>query len=63
MSSDELVRAWKDPDLRAAIGVDHPAGDVEMTDVTGGTIDIIIDVISEYLGTCWGVSCGGNICY
>lgn len=35
MSNLEVVRAWKDPELRATLsGVmpDHPAGQIELTD-------------------------------
>lgn len=58
MSAEEIIRAWKDPDLRDdAAGADHPAGQIELTDSTGGTIDTIITLISERLGTCGGVTC------
>ncbi len=35
MSNGELIRAWKDPEFRATLEgavVDHPAGDIELTD-------------------------------
>jgi mersacidin/lichenicidin family type 2 lantibiotic len=62
VSAEEIVRAWKDPDHRdddagGDAPPDHPAGDIELADATGGTIDIIIGAISERLGTCGGVTC------
>jgi mersacidin/lichenicidin family type 2 lantibiotic len=35
MSNLEVVRAWKDPEFRATLGVvvpDHPAGQIEFAD-------------------------------
>jgi hypothetical protein len=41
MSSDEIVRGWKDPDSRSGdLEVGHPAGDIELIDPAGGVLPI-----------------------
>jgi mersacidin/lichenicidin family type 2 lantibiotic len=36
MSSDDLVRAWKDPEHRDAYVDEHPAGEIALDRVVGG---------------------------
>jgi hypothetical protein len=39
MSSEDIIRAWKDPDHPEASGVDHPAGEIQLVaDVAGGNV-------------------------
>ena len=49
MSAEEIIRAWKDPDCRDdALGIDHPAGRIELTDVTGGTDDTLVALDTQF---------------
>jgi hypothetical protein len=55
MSSEEIIRAWKDPDRRVDDGgVNHPAGDIEL-DYTGGQVS---PMATEYMLS-MGCACGG----
>ncbi len=40
MTDHALVRSWKDPDARIP-GVDHPAGEIELGQMTGGAQDFV----------------------
>ena len=53
MTADYTVQAWKDPDLREALGMlAHPSGEIELgiDDPVGGSTPSIISAISAVTG-------------
>jgi hypothetical protein len=62
MSSEDIIRAWKDPDQRDATGVNHPAGQVELADVRGGNeTSIPCYMIPTAIFSCYIWECGDTI--
>jgi hypothetical protein len=62
MSSKDIIRTWKDPDHRDATDVDHPAGEIELVNVHGGTNTTIacITLITQAL-SCQLWDCGDTV--
>jgi mersacidin/lichenicidin family type 2 lantibiotic len=64
MSSEDLIRIWKNPDHRDTTGADHPAGQIELADmdVSGGTLSAwpCITLITQAL-SCQVWECGDTV--
>ena len=65
MSTEDLVRAWKDPDQRGDTPpIDHPAGGIELagSDAHGAAEEVpsaacTISIIATQALSCWPGSC------
>ncbi|WP_432837567.1 hypothetical protein [Dactylosporangium sp. CA-092794] len=57
MDNDDIIRAWKDPDLRAAgLTLPHPAGDIDL-EVAGATAPAEGTFTCTFLICTWAHPC------
>lgn len=52
MSTEELIRALKDPDYRDGLAIDHPAGEIAVDRVGGTAASVVILSAISMCTTC-----------